>query len=106
MKDFVGKWVLLDSIVQQGIVGKQPRLVTSISKTRVYISRRDSAGNLEEDSFVNIKTIKYIFEDEASAKACGEKCWNIWWDWWTEQCNTMQEKSYTCIKEFNGVSVK
>ncbi|MGL5013491.1 MAG: hypothetical protein ACRC6V_04250 [Bacteroidales bacterium] len=106
MKELEGKWVLLDSIMQQGIVSKQPRLVTSVSKTRAYVSKRDYEGNLEEDSFVNIKTIKYVFEDEQSAKDCGEKCWKIWWNWWEDQCRNMKETTYGCIESFGGVPVK
>lgn len=102
----VDKWVLLDSVMIGGIVGSRPKLVTKVSGNRVYVSRRTpvvqgKVGELEEDSYVGIKKVQYVFESEDKANEAAAQCRTIWSNWFEYQQGEMAKESRRILKELS-----
>lgn len=104
----VDKWVLTDSICIGGVVANKPRLVTKVSKDRIYISRRlptardsDKIGELEEDSYIGVKKVQYIFDSEDLANEAEAQCKTLWECWFHKQRADMTNESVRILKELS-----
>lgn len=72
----VGDWVVTDSLIVSRFIGS-PWQVTKMAGSRVYLERRRMdpvTKKLEvcEEKYVALKSVRYVFTDEASATAASD----------------------------------
>ena len=92
----VGKWVLVDSHMINGVCSRVPHFVESVSKGRIYIcgcskewiqEKKEFEFRPELDeterSFKQAKNIIFVFDNFEDAASAGRTIHDQWNEWWT-----------------------